>query len=138
MVITDSSDLDHGRKRTRVTSGRVLEMVSWSSFHVGRGCAETAARVCRARHRLLQWKGVVRLQPTVPSLLRQVEPDGDTKEPAIRCRQVVAGKERSVELLDRNAFALEAAAVVRRVVDLECQNRAVPAFLAQPSALDPE
>src|SRR5229473_945710 len=30
------------------------------------------------------------------------------------------------------------AAVVRRAVDLEGQDRAVPAFLAQPSALDPE
>ena len=83
-------------------------------------------------------KAVVRSWPAAPSLVPQVELDGDTKEPAVRCRQVVARKERGVELLDWNAFALEAAAVVRRADDLEGQDRAVPAFLAQPSALDPE
>src|SRR6202521_5235147 len=83
-------------------------------------------------------KAVVRLWAAAASLLPQGELDGNTKEPAVRCRQVVTGKERGVELLDRNAFALEATAVVRRAVDLEGQDRAVPAFLAQPSALDPE
>src|SRR5882672_11291915 len=95
---------------------------------------KSAGRVWCARHGCFRGKTMV----TLLSLFWQLEPDGDAKEPAIRCRQVITGKERGIELLDRNAFALEAAAVVRRVFDLECQNRAVPAFLAQPSALDPE
>src|SRR5215471_16393269 len=73
-----------------------------------------------------------------PSRIAQVKLHGNAKEPAVRCRQVIASEERRVEPLDRNVFALEAPAVVCWALDLEGQDRPVPALLAQPSGLDPE